>query len=327
MRGRCLLLLAVAVEAILVPTGCSALGPADSGPPMDAGGADAVLTSDAKLSPPHLVIVNALDQALGALSDDDVRVCLGTSSSDRPLPEDPTHPVPLSNYPGIPLGGGVDLGQYDAPATIYVISAKLQKDNYPGGPAQVACSDILSSGASGKPYLTVSVPTGAGPDQLVVLLDGAGDGGAVAAAATLDDATYGPDDAGAAVHAQLGAFGPWARQPIVVDQLDSNDAAVALAAFDGGSLTMPPAHPLPVAPFDGLSLRFSSPGAVPVELVQTFQDIQSVSDPTTSASVFYGQRANFVFLALGAPAAADAAAPPPAFGGRGLHIVAIPYVP
>ena len=326
MRGRFLIVLAVCVDVVL-PTGCSAMGPADTGPSPDAGGNDVSLSTDAKVSPTHLVVVNALDQSLGALSDDDVRVCLGTGPGDRPLPEDPTHPVPLSNYPGIPLGGGVDLGQYLAPSTIYVISAKLQKDNYPGGPAQVACNEILSPGASAKPYLAVSVPPGSGQARLVVLLDDTSDGGAAAAAATLDEATYDPDDAGAAVHAQLGAFGPWARQSVTVDSVDPTDASASLAAFDGGSVAPPQSLLVDVSPFDGRALRFSSAGAVPSELVQSFQDIQSVSDPTTSASVFYGQRANFVFLALGAPGAADAAAAPPSFESRALHIVAIPYVP
>jgi hypothetical protein len=328
MKGRLLLAIALCIDAVVVPTGCGAMSLSfDAGVPLTDASADGSFLSDAHIASPHLVVVNGLDKALGALNDTDVRICLGSGPSDRPLPEDPSHPVPLSNYPGIPLGGGVDLGDYPLPQTIYVIAANLQKDNYPGGPAQVGCNEILSTGPTGKPYLTVSVPDAPGPNRLVVLLDDTSDAGATAVATLLDEATYGPSDGGTTVYAQVGAFGPWTTQPITVDVLDSSDASTPLALFDAGSVSPTTSVPVEISPYAGLSLRFSSAGATPGQLVQSFQEIQSVSDPTTSGSVFYGQRANYLFLLLGAPGSADAAAPPPSFEDRGLHIVAIPYVP
>jgi len=118
MRGRLLIVLAVCVDAI-VPAGCSAMGAPDTGPPPnEAGTPDGGLKYDAQVSLPHLVVVNALDQSLGALNDDDVRLCLGTGPGDRPLPEDSTHPRPRGKKPGHPRGGGGAPRPEEAPAPI-----------------------------------------------------------------------------------------------------------------------------------------------------------------------------------------------------------------
>ena len=314
--------LAVGEVIAAISAGCSAMTiGSDTGPPEAAPPLDGPLTPDG--AAPSLVVVNGMDQALGVLNDTNIRVCLGNGPDDYPLPEDPTHPVPLSNYPGIPTGGGVDLGARPLPPTIYAISAKLQNDNYPNSPngsARIACDKILGGGAIGKPNIAIPV-SNLDVHAVVVLLDGTSDAAADAVAAVLDSQTYGPQgDGSSTVYAQIGAFGEWPQQPVTAEIVDPADASTMLAAFDAQSVSGPASVAIDLGTFDNRSLRLTS-GSSTFE--QSFQSIQSISDPTTSPSVFYGVRANFLFLLLGAQG--DAAAP--SFGDPSLHIVAIPYVP
>ncbi len=316
--------LALAVLLVGAPIGfaqgCGTQGSENGEAGADSSSGDVIQ----QVIPNDLVVVNGLDQALLALSDTDVRVCLGTSSKDYPLPDDPAKPMPLSNYPGIPLGGGVDLGSHVLPSTIYIVSAVAQDQNFPGGTAVTSCDKIISdSGAAARPYLVASVPTQSSNAFVVVLLDGPT--GAAAASAPIDSKTYGPgSDAGVTVNAQLGAFGPWARQGVFAELVDPSDASTPLTVFDGGSVAPDASIPIALPSFTDRALRFTSAGAVPGSFSQSFQSIQAVSDPTTSPEVFYGVRSNFLFLALGTPQPDGGA---PSFGGRGLHVVAIPYVP
>jgi len=325
---------AVAMGAFAA-AGCGFSG--NASPPATSGAdADADADADAKLTPldekVRVVIVNGLTERgdSGTTEYQDVRVCFGGTGAALPQ----TGAMPLSNYPGVARGRGVDLGAIDqVPAQgteLHVFDANIvhfKPDD--------TCAALLASGSGSAFHQTVTFdqPLLPGKHYLLVLTDV---GGTMSLqVASLEDTYLGSAEAGTPtpVQAQVGLFSSWPKGKFSVQLQDANAPTKPMATAVSPNVVVSATAPIVVSSptgYDALSLAFvpDVAGANPPQLVQSLTSIQYVSDPTTDPRGFFDRRQNFVFVAVGDPSDTSVLANGGRnadFTGSGLHIVAVPY--
>ena len=325
-----------ATGAALVVLGCAAMdsslapspGGQEAGTPVpDAGSERADFNSDVRV-----VLVNGLTtHADSGITDyQDVRVCFGSIGAAAPA----TGVMPLSNYPGVARGRGVDLGAIGViPAVgsdVYVFDANVVR-----GKADAKCSALLAAGSGGAPHVTVKLGQSleVGNRYLLVLNDDAGS--MKLFVQPLKETYDGNAEAGTPtpILAQVGTFSSWPKGKFAVQVRDANPTPVTLATGLSVGTVAVASAPITVASPSGYDLRSvafvpDDVSSVPRELVQSLASIQYVSDPTTDPLSFFDRRQNFVFVAIGDPNDLSALANDghnPDFKGSGLHILAVPY--
>ncbi len=324
-----------------------ATGDVDSGTRDGDGNGDSSIPGDAGVAsnlPRVLAVVHAADVF-------DFRVCFATSNTadgatfdvldGNPLPEDPQHPMPQANYPGIGRGNGAivtpDLPTSNRTFVIPFLIDALALTKHAGDDCKkiLECSGIaciqspservklpgLDSAdlAGGGTRLLAVRGSGATLAMTVIHVDGAaaggvGIGGQLAhLAPTLPRlvATYGAADGGVSLgSATFGTAGPAIRTLTRPDdakgmgQYGSQGIALALAGPEDGGVDAGPTSPF----------YFSSLAA-----------IQQASDPALPPNELFKPGANYVFVVTGdptVPKTIDGGANPD-YAGRGLHVIAI----
>lgn len=332
MRAR-----ALVASAALAIFGCGFSGSASMSQPVpdgDASTTDVDASSGNNDGKVHVVLVNGLTSRSDSGINDyqDVRVCFGALGAAA-LPK--TGTMPLSNYPGVARGRGVDLGAIDQVPTqgseLHVFDA-----NVVHGKADDACPALLApsgGGSAAHQTLKFDQPLLGGKHYLLVLTEA--NGSMSLHVAALEDQYTGSSDGGtpAPVLAQFGLFSSWTKGPFSV-QLQDNGAPIKVLATGVSQnvvVSAAEAISIPSTPsYDSRSLAFSPDvaGPSPAELVQSLASIQYVSDPTTNPLAFFDRRQRFVFVAVGDPNDLSVlvnGGRNPAFEGSGLHIVAVPY--
>lgn len=298
------------------------------------GATDASASIEAGAIPVRVVVVNALTRAVavGDAGDKarDVRLCF----SGVPLALPSTGTMPLTNYPGIARGRGLDLGQISAsgPVEIDVLDADAVHTSTANG----ACSrltDPQEAPAARVASAKVSVALMPGVN-LLVLRDGPNDGIVIEQAQLIGSVEGSDPDAGPQpIQGQYGVFSSWLAADASASVEAVDDAGVHPLAASLGPGQLGPPIVITVASPDGYevsSLRFASGGdAGPAGVSQTLGSIQYVSDPTTSPAAFFERRASFVFVLVGDPADRTALADggrKPSLDGAELHVLAVPYL-
>jgi hypothetical protein len=305
----------------------SSLGPVDQGQPEagvvkaeDAGDAgDGAETSDASATPkipaePSLVLVNGLIDA-GQTGLDDIRVCI--DSRQYALPD--AVPMPMSNYPGIGRGTGVDLGAAAYSVTLRVFRAvDLRTD------AAWSTRTTCTSWESMATFTTLTLNLGGGPNLVVLVDDPNGTGGIGARIGSLPQDYAGGKDSLQMVPAEFSTFAKsGSTLHVLVNGIElGSGASGVLAPIPYALSTLGPS-------FDATKVRFERRGAdaATVFFEQTLGSAQFLADPTTTTASYFDRRSNYAFVLLGDatnPVAADAK--DLQFNGKGLHVVAVPYV-
>lgn len=299
---RPLLLLAVSVGSLASLGSLGGCGAADPGTPVPTpatsdGGSrgDAAIYGppDAFLEP-SLVLVNGL---VTNTKLTDVRVCPDEAGDALPLPAG--RPMPMANYPGIPRGGGADLGKLTTPA-LRVYKARDAMNE--------TCSSLFSKGGIRLPLSGTLLGV-----HVVVLVDG-------------------PNDTVATKIIRI----PLGAQP--GDHLIAAQAAIGLggsSGTDSGTVTFPAASAQVGTDAANATAGVQIPDTVSgviqakvgsIDFTQSLASIQTVSDPTTEPTAFYGVRTQYLFVLVGDPAKPYKPVAPQDFAGTELHFTAVPFV-
>ncbi len=326
-----------------------------SGAPPGFGGDDA-----GGAPPPHLFVVHASPDLFAfrvcfATGGSDAEV--GTFTNDLPAPADPSRPMPLSNYPGVPSGAGVEL--VDLPASArgtvvpYVVDARRVWHDW----ATDGCDALfehprdfrenveyfalppitLHEGATAVLVVSGCVPALFDKKASAARCGATYDEAKGNLTATLTPlAMASPKSDAMSVHfAQLSASAGAVRASFGTLAADAG----AIALTDGQAYLADPAAPVDVPlPHDdaGALLRYSTEG-VTVEaaddggvlLATDLATIQRLSSPSDVPSTFFARGA-YLFALVG-----DATDPDrqltlpdgganPTFDGTGLHVIAVP---
>ncbi len=234
------------------------------------------------------------------------RLCIAPETT--PLPNDPSHPMPLSNFPGVAPGGMALLGNVHGIFSVTVLSA-LEIQNSPTDKFST-CGAATTDG-----NLAFRAPVGmlsfTSAIEILVLTGGMAPIAKVVAA---DSTTY---SAGGAPHFQFGNFAQSLQGPITATfGTQQTPALDNLGAASFGALTpkasqataFNSANPTP-ADYDNFGVQANGK-------FYSLSDIQHASDPTTTPGQFFGSRLNGYALLL-----VDDV------GGKSQHMVAVPLVP
>lgn len=235
-----------------------------------------------------------------------IRLCLDGSST--PLPNDFSHPMPLSNFPGIGVGSMSELGTLSGQYSVSILSAFGVNDS--SSYRTATCDTIL-----GDQQLAIDVPA-----QSKVVLTGGVQILVVTGAAqqrTLwhvfaDSQVYQSNEP---IHLQLGHFAPSVPTSLTAKFGPKGGAMEpmgqvmlgALAATYKPSSQAFPANPTP-ADFDTHGVQVGS-------AFYSLSAIAAATDPTTTPSAFFGSRLNGYALLLVDGAAST------------QHMVAVPLRP
>lgn len=287
--------------------------PDASGPPGDDAGADG--PDNVTATAPSLVLVNGLIGG-GKYGYDDIRVCL--DGADYPLPD--ALPMPMTSYPGVARGTGVDLGASNT-MTLRVFRAfDLEGDSASLG-SRIPCASWVAKTSISKTSIPVVL---SGPTLVVLVDDPTGPDGIQARTGALPAAYKGTKDSLQLVTAEFSTF---ARKGgslrVTVDDRPAGAGLTGVLSSDAYAFTTAPGF------VDGAKLRFVRTDLSNVDtasFTQTLGSVQFLSDPTTTPAPFFARRANFALVLLGdenLPVALDGR--DLHFDGRGLHAVAVPY--
>jgi hypothetical protein len=277
----------------------------------------------------------------GAIPFDDVRVCI-FDSSNHPLtkyavPDDT--PIPQTNYPGVSLGRGADLGSFAAGAvTIDVFSAgDLQSDAaWETNRTAYECTAIACNGGACRLHGEFNTALVAGMN-VIALGNDAATGHVNLSNAHFDDIPYagGPNE----LYGTVVDFSGWHVPNRVA--VSYGDWTAAVDAGTGTSIVDPLGTLVALSPkligslasYDAIGLQFVAYGnGKPVDAFgESLDSIAYVSNPNVDPITFYGARANFVFALVGDPSNATSVLAnggrDPSFDRIGLHVIAIPYAP
>ena len=264
----------------------------------------------------------------------DVRVCVfdneqGKFISQHALPYDA--PMPLTNYPGIRQGSGLDLGSVSTSVRLDVYSTAGLESDAAWSPTTNTC-DVMNCATVGPPCVAhVSFPLTLSAGVNVVAL--------------VDDPSA---DAGSGVKMERTAFSDnpfagglsslWGTS--IASFAHWHDGAQITAVYDDLTSDAGAGTPIPSPPnaldgdltgkYETHGVRFVATGQqTSDQFAQTLDSIAYVANAAVAPPVFYGVRENFVFALVGDPndptAVNDQGGRNPQFNRHGLHIAAIPY--
>jgi hypothetical protein len=293
----------------------------------------------------------------------DFRICLAESPSPSasdarfdsdvaPWPYDGAHPMPMSNYAGVPVGGGAALpreivpngGAYIVP---YVIDAhQLAMSGAPTaacaqrvGPACTPGSGSCLKTSDYVQLAPISVRDIAGPGAKILAVVGCVNNGASACDATQNGT----------LRARVIALAP--SQRLSIDQLGVQLAHAApaigpmtatLDAVVGGTGTFlvtqfesaPPNGAIVGRPMGQSSLAWGSQGVTIVAgdagVRMSLADIQRVVDPSVLPSTLFQDGVGYAFVVVGDPAAQNPLYTDGGlnarYDGKALHVIALPTI-
>ncbi len=327
------------------------------------GGEDGSTTSDAGAggeggaSPSLTLLVHASADA------DDFRICFGTTDNAdggaavpvlplAPLPDDATHPMPRTNYPGVPAGGGVVLKAAFGGAKTYLVPYLVNAETLATKStlAGKTCDQIFcGSGASClkstdydtlPPIATTSV-AGGGTRVLVVTGCRAGTSVPARCGPGYDPATGNlalrmlpldavPTSGATKIGVQIAQVAPVL-----------GSVAVSYGALDGGTslgtvaygtvappTALPSDRPTSDPAFESTGLRvteLSDGGASGAPYTMSLAAVATASDPTQVPGDYFAGGKNYVFVLIGDPAyPADDAGTQLV---RGFHAIALATTP
>jgi hypothetical protein len=311
---------------------------------------------DAASSPPPPTTLLAVHASANL---PDFRLCFGVAGTGvlpwPAYPDDPAHPMPETNYPGVPVGGAALLPAQVFPAatvTPYLVPAQSlygQTSTTPGG--ETTCDRLICSAVSclaSNAYFTlpdVTLPTG-GTTMLAVTGCGVGSGfafGSVAQCGASYTAASGNLAAVTAPLTTVGEDGGWTVEAlqlspsfagssgggslVYVNPIADASVPIALSASIGSPTTLPLGEAGVGSAYFSLTPAGGAAEAQPLGAIQFFQ--APSSDPFT---YFSGGSAYFVAVVgdatdAAAPASLPDGAANPAFDGHGLHVIAYPESP
>ncbi len=274
----------------------SAAGPPVPGPDaaiLDPDGSVPV-DLDGGTSPPRLVVVNGITEAKGAF--DGVVICIGKGTAQ------PRTIMPLTNYAGIPVGGGADFGGK--------LIGKITLDVFDA--ASAANQSDCGSLTNGQAHASIPVDVKTVGTTVVTLVTDAAK----------------PMKLGSRV-IQYNGDSP--SKPGYVTAHFAN-----LSAVSGGVKLSIEGQPMAdLLSNTEVSARFEVKYGPQVELLvesstgnvtQRLESVQYASDPTSTPDAYFGVRASFLFALVGDPQVGfDASAPAKDLTGRELHLVAVRY--
>jgi hypothetical protein len=333
----------VAADSATSSGGGSSSGSSSGGPGGDSGIAPA---------PTSILAVHASANLY------DFRLCFGVEGGGilpfPAYPDDPAHPMPETNYPGVPVGGAALLPTImlpSAPLVVYVIPAYyLQSQGYVAGANEPTCdtlilSDLVPQHVDYFFLPAVTFPAGGGPVVLAIEGCAAGTGladgsveqcGASYAGTTNLSAVVGPlvpsaDDAGAWT-VQLAdlspSFDPGDGGPALGYVDPTIDASLALSA-PASSISAPPVT-VPLSEAGVTSAYFVIGPSSAAPLTESLASVQYFQSPSSDPFTYFSGNATYFVAIVGD--ATDAAAPVslpdgaanPDFDGHGLHVIAYP---
>ena len=287
-------------------------GDGSSSTPRTDAGVDGTGDLTAQAS---LVLVNGLVGG-GQKAYDDVRVCIDGVAN--PLPD--AVPMPMSNYPGVARGTGVDLGKAPMMMTLRVFHARNLSKDAAWAQDRISCD----SWAASYPPTLIPVTLSMGPTLAVLVDDPTGPDGIQVRTGALPGEYKGSVGAIQLVAAEFSTFARTGESLRV-----TVSSGLAGSGTTGVLANAPYALATSGGPIDGDVVRFErldSKNAVTASFDQTLGSVQFLSDPTTTPSTYFDRRTNFALVLLG-----DATSPVSQdekdlhFDGKGLHAVAVPY--
>jgi hypothetical protein len=333
-----------------------ACGSSSAGPPPDDGG---IKNSDHETGPdaggdaiplapvPTLVfvdgVVDGTTQSTSGLFLElgDVRVCVfdvakSAFVTQHPLPYDA--PMPLTNYPGLRQGTGMDFGTQPTQVRLDIYSATggLETDAVWSQTSHTCLNDECDGGGPPCfPHVSLTVTLDLGVNVVALVDDPSADGGATVKLlkATFADKTFAGAEsslsgtvvnfsgwpAGGAIGAFYGDPSTDAGADTTISSslaADTSPPPDQIAANIGGDYDTHAIY------FDQLQQPFERFG-------QTLDSIAYVANAAVSPTVFYDVRENFVFALVGDPNDTSGVqlngGRNPQFNRRGLHIAAVPY--
>jgi hypothetical protein len=310
----------------------------------DAGGADtgsALFPS--YLKGPGLVFIDGLvtgTTTVSGLQLDDVRVCIRSTADNSFLTTyavpDQT-PMPLASYPGVRLGGGVDLGQFQAQQVtldIYRAGAIAADSAWasPEARTDYACKKMnCTGGLPCQPHVSLPVTLEAGAMNVIALVDGVGD--VTIRQRAFSDVEYqGVPSSLFGTVMDVSGWKSGATISVFYGVFPGSDPSdkELVPALDPQSTHVPMELTNSIKGYEGYGVRFdaASDGGGS-QFAQSLDSIAYVSSPAVTPPAFFGVRENFVFALVGNPSDTTSALQNggrnPLFDGTGLHIVAIPY--
>ncbi len=283
---------------------------------------------------PNIVFVDGLvaghtvDTKGAPLDLTDVRVCIYDAANNAitpyAIPDDA--PLPLTNYPGVHRGGGIDLGAMRATGLVlHVFNATdLSEDAaWVSNRQDFACGLIAcEQQPTCKPHVTLQA-TLPKDINVIALVDQAGDGGG-----SVGLKVSGYEDTGyAGVPGSL--YGGVVNFTTVSASTASYSAGGATQSIIASNLlpdtaTSPVLVTMQLGSYDTYGVGFQGT----TTFWQSLDSIAFVTNQTIDPPTFYGVRKNFVFALIGDPTDMSVfsnGGRNPSFDGTGLHIVAVPY--
>ena len=313
-----------ASSALVVGIACNAASMGAQGPDFVSTDADADVANEdgdagkgsPALAAPSMVLVNGLIGG-GKLPYDDVRVCF--DGTPHPLPD--AVAMPLSNYPGVARGTGVDLGTLPVSSgTLRVFRARDLRTDAAWVQGRMSCDSWQGSFTPTSIPLTLLM----GPTLVVLVDDPNGPDGIQVRVGALPAHYDGTKGSLQLVPAEFSTFakpGESLRVTLDANPVGSGPTGVLAQA--------PYAFATSGGPLDAVKVRFERSNGSQVvtsSFDQTLGSVQFLSDPTTTPSPFFDRRTNFALVLLGDEANAVTVDEKDLhFDGKGLHVVAIPY--
>jgi hypothetical protein len=327
---------------------------ADSGFPSGttdaAGSGDSGLTVGPPPGPTSILAVHASANLY------DFRLCFGVEDAGilavPAYPDDPSHPMPETNYPGVPVGGAALLPPIQLNAdsvTVYVVPAYyLQSQGYVAGGNEQTCDVLISKlNLEDVEYFTlppVTFPSLGGTVVLAIQGCGAGTGMAAGSVAQCG-ASFSPgvgnlsalvgalaaEDAGAWT-LQLAdlspSFDPEGGTAALAYVDPTIDASISLAAPASSLSATTVTIPLSDAGVTAAYFVIGPSSAAP--LAESLASIQYFQSPASNPFTYFNAPTTYFVAIVGdatdaaAPASLPDGAANPAFDGHGLHVIAYP---